>query len=76
MAIKKSKQERDFEEKALRDEDLFARIDFGIRKGVARALIEHKKAGVGIVVMEKGKIKKIPPEKIKIPKEFKYLLRK
>ena len=56
------------------ENDLFARIDYGVKRGVARALVEHKKAGRCIVISQNGKIIKIPPEKIEIPEEFKYLL--
>jgi hypothetical protein len=58
------------------ENDLFAKIDFGVKRGVARALAEHKKAGKSIVISQNGKIIKIPPEKIDIPDEFKYLLAK
>ena len=58
-----------------KNNDLFERIDFGIRRGVARALAEHKKAGKSIVISKNGKIIEIPPEKIKIPKEFKNILK-
>lgn len=56
------------------EDDLFKKIDFGVKRGVARALAEHKKAGKYIVISENGKIVKIPPEDIEIPKEFEYLL--
>ena len=59
MAVQ-SKQER----------DLFEKIDLGVRRGAARALTEHKKAGKSIAVSRNGKIIRIPPEEIKIPKEF------
>lgn len=48
--------------------DLAARIDYGVRKGIANALLEHKKAGLPIVVSENGKIIEIPPDQIEIPK--------
>jgi hypothetical protein len=47
---------------------LSEKIKLGVNRGAARALREHKKAGRSIVVMQKGKIVKIPPEKIEIPK--------
>lgn len=56
------------------DDDFFERVDFGVRRGVARALAEHKKAGRSIVISKNGKIVKIPPEKIEIPEEFKDVL--
>jgi len=41
-------------------------VDKGIRAGVKKALLEHKKAGRSIVVWENGKVKKIPASKIKV----------
>jgi hypothetical protein len=41
-------------------------IGKGIRAGVKKALLEHKKAGRSIVVWENGKVKKIPASKIKV----------
>jgi hypothetical protein len=52
--------------KAALDQQLMDKIDKGIRAGVKKALQDHKKAGVEIAVWEKGKIKIIPPNKIKI----------
>jgi hypothetical protein len=50
-----------------RDEkELHERITKGIRKGVARALNEHKKAGRSIAVWKNGKVEKIPAEKINV----------
>lgn len=51
-------------------ETLSQKINYGVRKGVALALAEHKKEGRSIAVWQDGKIVTIPPEKIKIPKEF------
>jgi hypothetical protein len=42
------------------------RIDKGIRAGVRKALLEHKKAGIGIAVWENGKVKVIPANKIRV----------
>jgi len=50
--------------------DLFAKIDLGVRLGVAHALAEHKRMGQSIVVWRNGKIVTIPPEKIKIQKKI------
>lgn len=50
--------------------DLHERIDLGVRRGVARALAEHKKAGRSIVIWKDGKIVKIPPEEIEIDEEL------
>jgi hypothetical protein len=49
------------------DQRLFDKIDKGIRAGVKKALQDHKRAGIEIAVWEKGKIKIIPPNKIRIP---------
>ena len=46
--------------------ELHERITKGIQKGVARALMEHKKAGRSIVVWKNGKVEKIPSEKIEV----------
>lgn len=44
-----------------RDEnDLFARIDFGIKRGVARALEEHKQSGQSISVWQDGRVVEDP----------------
>ena len=51
-------------------DDLFRRIDIGIRRGVARALAEHKRNGQSIVVSRNGKIVHIPPEEIQIPDDI------
>ncbi len=51
---------------------LFEKIDLGIRRGVAKALAEHKQLGLSISVWENGHLVKISPEKIQIPE--KYLL--
>ena len=47
-------------------QQLMENIDKGIRAGVKKALLEHKKAGRSIVVWENGKVKKIPASKIKV----------
>ena len=54
----------------LNENDLFARIDFGIKRGVARALAEHKRLGQSISVWKDGHIVKISPEKIQIPEKY------
>ena len=50
--------------------DLFERIDFGIRRGVAQALAEYKKSGQSISVWKDGRVVKIPPEKIQISEKY------
>lgn len=42
------------------------KIKLGVRRGVAKALLEHKLAGRSIVVARNGKIITIPPEKIRV----------
>ncbi len=46
--------------------DLAARIDYGVKAGVRDAILEHKRVGVSIVVLENGKIVEIPPDKIEV----------
>lgn len=53
-----------------KDFNLSERIDYGVRKGVAKALLEHKLTGHSIVVWKNGKIVEIPAEQIEIPEEF------
>ena len=48
------------------NQQLMVKIDKGIRAGVKKALQDHKKAGIEIAVWEKGKVKIIPPNKIRI----------
>ena len=50
--------------------DLFKKIDLGVKRGVSHALAEHKKAGRSIVVLKDGKIVKIPPEEIYVDEKF------
>lgn len=49
------------------DDELSKRIDFGVRRGVARALAEHKQAGRSIYVWQDDGIVEIPPEQIQVP---------
>lgn len=49
--------------------DLFKKIELGVRRGVARALYEHKQKGRSIFVSEDNKIVEISPEDISINKE-------
>ncbi|MBS0352248.1 MAG: hypothetical protein JSR33_13905 [Proteobacteria bacterium] len=50
--------------------DLFERIDFGIRRGVAQALAEHKNSGQSISIWEDGHVVEIPAEKIQISEKY------
>ena len=49
------------------DMDILKRFDIGVRRGVSKALSEHKRLGQPIVVWRDGKVVKIAPEEIKIP---------
>lgn len=51
-------------------DDLSAKIDLGVRRGVARALAEHKRKGHNIHVWENGKVVEIPAKKIKFDKKL------
>lgn len=62
-------------QQAVKNDDLFKKIDFGMRRGVARALAEHKLEGHYIVVWRDGEIVKISPDQIKVPDEFKDILK-
>ena len=57
------------------EKDVLTKIAFGVSLGVARALYDHKKKGQSIVIWKNGKIVKIPPEEIPIPKEFEDYLK-
>lgn len=50
---------------------LAERIDYGIKKAAARELLEHKRSGRSIFILENGKVVEIKAEKIEIPYEFK-----
>ena len=47
--------------------NLIRRIEIGVRRGVSKALEEHKRLGIPIVVSKDGKIVKIQPEDIVVP---------
>ena len=42
-------------------------IYLGVRRGVAKALAEHKRLGQSVVVSRHGQIVWIPPEEIQVP---------
>jgi len=48
--------------------NLFDRIDLGIRRGVAKALAEHKKAGRPIAICKNGKVIEVSARNIRVPK--------
>ena len=57
--------------------DFFARVDLGVRIGVAKTLEKHRLAGEKIVIWEKGRIIEILPPKQplrKLMRERKRLL--
>ena len=45
---------------------LSRKIDTGIKNGVKKGILDHKKNGRPIWIMENSKLKKIEPEEIKI----------
>lgn len=47
--------------------NLIRKIEIGIRRGVSKALEEHKLMGIPIVISKDGKIVTIPPEEIIVP---------
>ena len=53
------------------NEELRRRIDIGVRRGVAKALAEHKNSGHSIAIWKDGKVAIIPPEDIRVDKDEK-----
>lgn len=53
----------------MNDREIGERIDQGIREGVAKALMEHKKAGRAIAVWKNGRVIQIPPDQIHVEEE-------
>jgi hypothetical protein len=51
----------------MRFSDFDRKTYLGIRRGVAKALAEHKRLGQSIVVSREGEIVWIPPEEIQVP---------
>lgn len=49
---------------------LLDKIDLGVHRGVARAIAEHKKAGCSIVVLQDGRVVKIPADKIQVDEKL------
>ena len=47
--------------------DILKRFEIGVRRGVSKALAEHKRKGVPAVIEKNGEIIIIPPEEIIIP---------
>jgi hypothetical protein len=45
------------------ENDLFERIDRGVKLGVARALEAHRKAGEKVAIWQKGRVVEVLPEK-------------
>lgn len=50
--------------------NLSERIDLGIRRGAARAQLEHKLAGRPIYIWQDGQVVKVPPEEIVIDEKY------
>lgn len=50
--------------------NLSANIDLGVRRGVAKALAQHKEAGRSIHIWQDGKVIEIPAKKIKFDKKL------
>jgi hypothetical protein len=44
------------------------KVEAAIQQAVREAILEHKRAGRSIVVVENGKIRDIPADKIKVPR--------
>lgn len=47
--------------------NLAERIDYGVKAGVRKALMEHKKENKPIFIWKDGKIVEVPPDQIEIP---------
>jgi hypothetical protein len=54
-------------ETQVRATDFTRKTYLGIRRGVAKALAEHKRLGQSVVVSRDGQIVWIPPEEIMVP---------
>lgn len=46
------------------------KIDLGIRRGAARAQLEHKLAGRPIYIWRDGRVVKVPPEEIVVDEKY------
>ncbi|AML48757.1 hypothetical protein AYM02_05280 [Coxiella burnetii] len=53
-----------------KNDDLSAKIDLGVRRGVAQALAKHKKEGRSIYVWQDGKVVEILVSEIKYDKKL------
>lgn len=49
------------------EDDMLKRFNIGIRRGVSKALAEHKRLANPVYIYRDGKVVKIPPEEIEIP---------
>ena len=47
--------------------NILRRLEIGVRRGVSKALAEHKRLGIPIVISKDGEIVKIQPEDIVVP---------
>lgn len=50
--------------------ELRNKLIYGVRKGVAQAILQHKNAGHYIVIWKDGKVVKVPPEEIEVPYDY------
>lgn len=50
-------------------QEFFDIVDKGVRRGVAKALLEHKRAGRSNLVSRGGKVVEVPPEEIQVSEE-------
>jgi hypothetical protein len=55
--------------KKVRDIPIEIRAERALRKAVANAIREYKRAGVPITIWHDGKVVKIPPDQIKVHEE-------
>lgn len=53
-----------------KEKSLLDKIKQGVHTGVAKALLEHKRANRSIVIWQDGKIVTVPPEEIDVSDEF------
>ncbi len=56
-------------ETQVRATDFTRKTYLGVRRGVAKALAEHKRLGQSVVVSRDGQIVWIPPEEIRVPSD-------
>lgn len=52
----------------MNNDETLKKIDAGIRKAVANALLRHKQLGQSIAIWKNGKVVIVPAKKIRVPK--------